>query len=96
MTANKNMLNSRKLAKARLIAITLAEGASKVTEAMFYERTNFIIIPFKSMAIAALYEEKVKAIIATPAKYFRLDGTVDKRRQRKSTFNKSYLVKGNG
>ncbi len=95
MTANKNLTEQRKLGKMKASMELVARHLAAYTIAL--KKEQHLPIPVFSAHIRIQSDMEVRALAAIPSKYFKPDGTIDKRRQRLDTpYGKSYIIKGNG
>jgi len=80
MTANKNLAAMRKVGKMKASMKLVRKYADAYVEALKQEQCS--PIPVLSTIVKVQSEMAIRAFVAIPTKYFRPDGTIDKRRQR--------------
>ena len=87
MTANKNLTDERIKAKAFALMKVVTEGCIEILEARNKEFESHMIPVLSIMA-------KIQAVSQIPSKYFKPDGTIDKRRQRLDRpYGLTYIIK---
>ncbi len=95
MTANKNLMGLRKLGKLKLVMEMVTKNAIAYAKALVSDQ--YLPFPVHTMQVKLASEMQINMLAAIPAKYFRPDGSIDKRRQRLGEFRhgKTFIIKGN-
>ena len=75
-----------------LLKITI-QGAIDIVKTRNIEIESHMMFPAYSIMAKFQTEQRLQAVIQTPAKYFKPNGKIDKRRQKRGMSNyKSYTV----
>ena len=93
MTANKNLTDERIKAKAFALMKVVTEGCIEILEARNKEFESHMI-PVLSIMAKIQADQRLQAVSQIPSKYFKPDGTIDKRRQRLDRpYGLTYIIK---
>ena len=90
MSRNINLTDKRIKGKHLALMKVMLEGVSNVMKALNIECESFTPIPALSVMAKFNADQRLQAVAQIPSKYFKPDGTIDKRRQRLDI-----IIKGN-